>query len=43
MIDTDDEPALHVAAYHEILASRGFGIADALPSIELVEKLRDGK
>lgn len=32
--------SLHTVAYREILAGRGFGIADALPSIELIERLR---
>ncbi|MEM9290217.1 MAG: Gfo/Idh/MocA family oxidoreductase [Acidobacteriota bacterium] len=31
---------LHTRAYEEILSGRGFGIADARPSIELVHQLR---
>ena len=31
---------LHTAAYREILAGRGFGLADAKPSVELVYALR---
>jgi len=31
---------LHTASYKEILAGKGFGIEDARPSIELVEKIR---
>ncbi|MET0389259.1 MAG: Gfo/Idh/MocA family oxidoreductase [Polyangiales bacterium] len=31
---------LHTAAYREILAGRGFGLADAKPSVELVYGLR---
>jgi UDP-N-acetyl-2-amino-2-deoxyglucuronate dehydrogenase len=32
---------LHTRAYEEILAGRGFGIADARPSIELVHRIRE--
>ena len=32
---------LHTRAYQEILAGRGFGIADASPSIELVHRIRE--
>lgn len=31
---------LHTAAYRDILAGRGFGIADAMPSIKLVHDIR---
>lgn len=33
---------LHTESYREILAGRGFGIEDARPSIELVNKIRHG-
>lgn len=32
---------LHTVVYQEILAGRGFGIVDALPSIDLVHNLRE--
>jgi len=32
---------LHTRAYEEILAGRGYGIADARPSIELVHRIRE--
>ena len=32
---------LHTAVYEEILAGRGFGIRDALPSIQLVHDIRN--
>jgi UDP-N-acetyl-2-amino-2-deoxyglucuronate dehydrogenase len=31
---------LHTTVYEEILAGRGYGIEDARPSIELVDKIR---
>jgi UDP-N-acetyl-2-amino-2-deoxyglucuronate dehydrogenase len=31
---------LHTRVYEEVLAGRGFGIADARPSIELVHRIR---
>lgn len=34
---------LHTESYREILAGRGFGIEDARPSIELVNKIRNGQ
>jgi UDP-N-acetyl-2-amino-2-deoxyglucuronate dehydrogenase len=34
---------LHTAAYREILAGRGFGLADARPSVELVYALRSAE
>jgi UDP-N-acetyl-2-amino-2-deoxyglucuronate dehydrogenase len=34
---------LHTRAYEEVLAGRGFGIADARPAIELVRRIRDGR
>ena len=37
---TDGVADLHTRAYEEILAGRGFGIADARPSIELVHQIR---
>jgi UDP-N-acetyl-2-amino-2-deoxyglucuronate dehydrogenase len=37
---TDGVGDLHTRAYEEILAGRGFGIADARPSIELVHRIR---
>ena len=37
---TDGVAALHTRAYEEILAGRGFGIAEARPSIELVHQIR---
>ena len=33
---------LHTAVYRDVLAGRGFGIADARPSIELVHAIRTG-
>ena len=37
---SDGFTGLHTRCYEEILAGRGFGIADARPSIELVHQLR---
>jgi len=37
---TDGVADLHTRAYEEVLAGRGFGIADARPSIELVHRIR---
>ena len=37
---TDGLSELHTRAYEEILAGRGFGAADARPSIELVHRIR---
>jgi UDP-N-acetyl-2-amino-2-deoxyglucuronate dehydrogenase len=34
---------LHSASYREILAGRGFGITDSLPSIEVVYEIRNSK
>jgi UDP-N-acetyl-2-amino-2-deoxyglucuronate dehydrogenase len=34
---------LHTACYAETLAGRGFGLEDALPSIELAHRIRNGK
>ena len=31
---------LHVSSYEEILAGRGFGLADVRPSIEIVSNIR---
>jgi len=38
---SDGFEELHTRAYEEILAGRGFGIADARPSIELVHRIRE--
>ena len=38
---TDGFVDLHKACYSEILSGRGFGIADARPSIELASEIRD--
>lgn len=32
---------LHIQSYQDILAGKGFGVMDALPSIEVVEKIRN--
>ena len=32
---------LHTVSYREILAGRGYGLADARPSIEMVQQIRD--
>ncbi|MEW5984374.1 MAG: oxidoreductase, partial [Acidobacteriota bacterium] len=37
---TDGFGDLHTRSYEEILAGRGFGVADARPSIELVHRIR---
>jgi UDP-N-acetyl-2-amino-2-deoxyglucuronate dehydrogenase len=37
---TDGFNDLHTRVYQQILAGRGFGIADARPSIELVHRIR---
>lgn len=34
---------LHTKSYEEILAGRGFGLADAKPSIEMVHQIRNAK
>ena len=34
---------LHATVYREALAGRGFGIADAYPSIDLVHRVRNAK
>jgi UDP-N-acetyl-2-amino-2-deoxyglucuronate dehydrogenase len=34
---------LHTAVYEEILAGKGFGIRDALPSIQLVHDIREAR
>jgi UDP-N-acetyl-2-amino-2-deoxyglucuronate dehydrogenase len=39
---TDGFTDLHTCVYEEVLAGRGFGIKDARPSIELVQKIREG-
>ena len=31
---------LHTVLYREILAGRGFGIADAYPSVQLAQEIR---
>ena len=37
---TDGFADLHTRSYEEVLAGRGFGTADARPSIELVHRIR---
>ena len=32
---------LHTKSYQEILAGRGFGLTDALPSVNLTEELKN--
>jgi UDP-N-acetyl-2-amino-2-deoxyglucuronate dehydrogenase len=40
---TDGFEQLHTVVYKEMLAGRGFGIADVRPSIELVHSIRTEK
>jgi UDP-N-acetyl-2-amino-2-deoxyglucuronate dehydrogenase len=40
---TDGFEDLHTRVYEEVLAGRGFGIADARPSIELAARIRSAE